>query len=186
MRRTLLITVSTLALATTSMSAQAPAAAKTAASKLLPGTRVGVFSSIQGSAINSTNGALSNTLVRLRDARFGRIVDTVMTDKQGMFAFRGVDPGNYVVEVMNPASDAVMASSSVLNVGTGEAVSALVKLPFRIPAFAGLIGNTTQTTAQAVSTAAQAVTAAAASSNTVGETLTGTPATCIQNNETCQ
>jgi hypothetical protein len=64
-----------------------------------------------------------------------------------------------------------------MNVGTGEAISALVKLPFRIPPFAGLIGNGSQSTASAVSSAAQAVTAAATSSNTVAETLAGTPAT---------
>src|SRR5471030_1933324 len=154
MKRTLLISLSALAIAATSVYAQAPAAA--AATKLLPGTRAGVLSSIQGNAVSSTNGSLTNTLVRLRDARFGHIIDTVMTDKQGMFAFRGVDPGNYVVEVMSPANQAVLASSQVLNVSTGEAISAIVKLPFRIPPFAGLIGNGSQTTASAVSTAAQA------------------------------
>jgi hypothetical protein len=176
MRRTLLITVGMLALAAASVSAQSPAAA--AATKLLPGTRAGVLSSIQGNAVTSSNGPLVNTAVRLRDARYGRIVDTVMTDKQGMFAFKGVDPGSYVVEVMNPANNTVMASSQVLNVSTGEAISALVKMPFRIPPLAGLLGNASQTTAQAVSNAAQAVTAAAASTNTVGETLSGVPATC--------
>jgi hypothetical protein len=175
MKRTLLISLSALAIAATSVYAQAPAAA--AATKLLPGTRAGVLSSIQGNAVSSTNGSLTNTLVRLRDARFGHIIDTVMTDKQGMFAFRGVDPGNYVVEVMSPANQAVLASSPVLNVSTGEAVSALVKLPFRIPPFAGLLGNAGQTTASAVTTAAQAVTAAAAASNTVAETLVGAAAT---------
>jgi len=174
MRRTFLIMASAVLLAAP-LSAQAPVAA--AASKLLPGTRVGIFSSIQGNALNSTNGALTNTLVRLRDARYGHIVDRAMTDKVGAFTFRGVDPGNYVVEIMNPANEVVLASSPVLNVSAGEAVSALVKMPFRIPAFAGLIGNSTQTTASAVSTAAQAVTAAAASSNTVAETLVGAAST---------
>jgi hypothetical protein len=155
--------------------AQAPATA--AVTKLLPGTRAGVLSSIQGNAVTSTNGALADTMVRLRDARYGRIVSTVMSDKQGAFAFRGLDPGNYVVEVMSPANNAVLASSPMLNVSTGEAISALVKLPFRIPPFAGLIGNSSQTTASAVSTAAQAVTAAATSSNTVAETLVGAAAT---------
>ncbi len=178
MRRTLLITLCAFALTASSAVAQSPAAA--AASKLLPGTRSGVLSSIQGNAVSAQNGALPDTLVRLRDARMGRIVDTVTTDKQGMFAFKGVDPGNYVVEVMSPANNAVMASSQMLNVSTGEAISALVKLPFRIPPFAGLIGNSSQTTASAVSTAAQAVTAAAASSNTVAETLSGAPATCAK------
>jgi hypothetical protein len=174
MRRTLLIMVSALVLAAP-LSAQAPSGATV--SRLLPGTRSSIFSSIQGSAVNSTNGALTNTLVRLRDARYGHIVDRVMTDSKGTFVFRNVDPGNYVVEIMNPSNEAVLASSPVLNVSAGEAVSALVKLPFRIPAIAGLIGNSTQTTASAVSTAAQAVTAAAASSNTVAETLVGAAAT---------
>jgi len=136
-----------------------------------------VLSSIQGNAVNGSNRALNDTLVRLRDARMGRIVETMTTDKQGMFAFRGIDPGNYVVEVMSPANNGVLASSQVLNVGAGETVSALVKLSFRIPPLAGLIGNGSQTTASAVSTAAQAVTAAAASSNTVAETLAGAAST---------
>ena len=36
-----------------------------------------------------------------------------------------------------PGSDSVLAASQVLNVGAGEAVSAVVKLPFRIPPFGG-------------------------------------------------
>ena|SRR5256885_7048420 len=175
MRGTLLIAGGALTLLSMTSSAQTPATA--AVTKLLPGTRVGVLSSIQGNAMSSTNGALADTVVRLRDARYGRIVSTVTSDKQGAFAFRGLDPGNYVVEVMSPANNAVLASSQVLNVSTGEAISALVKLPFRIPPFAGLIGNGSQTTASAVSTAAQAVTAAATSSNTVAETLAGVAAT---------
>ncbi len=183
MRTTIVITASVLAMATASLFAQAPAA--TAAAKLLPGTRAGVLSSIQGNAVTSTNGSLANSLVRLRDARFGRIIDTVMTDKSGMFAFRGVDPGSYVVEVMSPANNAVLASSPMLNVSTGEAVSALVKLPFRIPPFAGLLGNSSQTTASAVTQAAQAVTAAAVSNNTVAEIVAGTPATCVEYPKPC-
>jgi hypothetical protein len=169
------IAVALLVLCASSSNAQTPVAASV--SKLLPGTKGGALSLIQGSALNSTNGSMTDTFVRLRDARYGRIVNSTLTDKQGVFVFRGVDPGNYVVEVMNPANNAVMASSQMLNVGPGEAISALVKMPFRIPPIAGLLGNSSQTTAQAVSTAAQAVTAAAASSNTVAETLAGEPST---------
>ena len=173
MSRTIATAVAVIALMSASAFAQAPAAA----TKLLPGTRPNVLSAIQGNAVNQSNGSLTDTVVRLRDARNGKIVSAVTTNKQGAFAFQGVDPGSYVVEVMTPAQNAVMASSQVLNVGTGEAISTLVKLPFRIPPFAGLIGNGTQTTTQAVSTAAQAVTAAAASSNTVAETLAGAAST---------
>jgi hypothetical protein len=160
--------------------AQAPVA--TVTPKLLPGTRPNTLASIKGNAVSQSNSSLSDTVVRLRDARYGRIVSKVTTNKQGLFSFEGVDPGNYVVEVMNPAQNAVMASSPVLNVGSGEVISALVKLPFRIPPIAGLLGNTTQTTTQAVTTAAQAVTAAAASNNTVGETLTGEASTTTTTN----
>ena len=90
--------------------------------ELLPGTRSALLSSIQGNAVTSQNGALVNTAVRLRDARMGRIVESVTTDKQGMFAFKGVDPGNYVVEIMSPANNGVLASSQVMNVGSVRCV----------------------------------------------------------------
>jgi hypothetical protein len=35
----------------------------------------------------------------------------------------------------------LLAASQILNVNAGEAVSAVVKLPFRVPPFAGLIGS---------------------------------------------
>ena len=121
---------------------------------MLPGTRPNVLTTIQGNALTSTNGALSNALVRLRDARIGRIVDTQLTDKSGLFAFKALDPGSYIVEVMSN-DQSILAASQMLNVNAGEAISAVVKLPFRIPPFAGLLGNTTPS--------AVAVTAAAAS-----------------------
>src|SRR5262245_43935299 len=65
--------------------AQAPVA--TIAPKLLPGTKAGLLSSIQGNAVNQANGSLVDTVVRLRDARYGRIVSSVTTNKQGLFSF---------------------------------------------------------------------------------------------------
>ena len=107
--------------------------------------RPGVPTIIQGNALNSTNGQLPNTIVRLRDARFGRIVDTEITDKSGLFAFRNVDPGTYIVEMMGDDST-VLAASQLLNVNAGEMVSAVVKLPFRVPPFASAMGvNSTPT-----------------------------------------
>ncbi len=180
MRKTLLVALGVLTLGAASF-AQAPppsvaATSKSAAgSKLLPGTRSNVLSTIEGKATNAENVPLPNTLVRLRDARRGGIVDSTMTDKLGVFIFRNVDPGNYVVEVMDQTNK-VIATSPMLNVGTGEALSAIVKIPYRIPAFAGLLG-TSGSTAAAITTAAQAVTAAAAASNTVAQSLTGAAAT---------
>ena len=122
--------------------------------KTLPGTRANVFTTIQGNALSSTNGPLADSVVRLRDARFGRIVDTELTDRSGLFTFRGVDPGTYVVELMDKDSQTILAASQMLNVNGGEAVSAVVKLPFRIPPFAGLMGTSSTPTAAALTTQA--------------------------------
>src|SRR5689334_9525952 len=56
-----------------------PAANPSATAGLLPGTRANVFPTIRGNALSAVNEALANTTVRLRDARFGRIVDTQVT-----------------------------------------------------------------------------------------------------------
>jgi hypothetical protein len=159
-----------LALGTLSVAAQQPVApgapvttvATTAvkpnlasvAPKLLPGTRTGVFTTIQGNALNATNGMLPNTLVRLRDARFGRIVNTTVSDQSGLFAFRTVDPGSYIVELVAQDDQSVLAASQILNVNAGDVVSAVVKLPFRIPLLAGLLGNTLPSAAAVTTQAA--------------------------------
>ena len=109
--------------------------------RLLAAARAVAPTMIQGNALSSTNGQMPNTVVRLRDARFGRIVGTEITDQSGLFAFRNVDPGTYIVEVMGSDSQTILAASQMLNVNAGEAVSAIVKLPFRIPPFAGLMGG---------------------------------------------
>ena len=122
------------------------------APRMLPGTRPNVLTTIQGNALNSTNGGLADAVVRLRDARIGRIVDSQITDNSGLFAFKAVDPGSYIVEIVGN-DQTILAASQMLNVNAGEAVSAVVKLPFRIPPFAGLLGNTTPS-ALAVTSAA--------------------------------
>ena len=107
--------------------------------RLLPGTRPDVFSVIQGNALTSSDGALANASVRLRDARFGQIVGTQVTDQAGLFAFRGIDPGSYIVEIVDANRASVLAASQVLNAGPGQAILAVVKLPFRTSPFAGVL-----------------------------------------------
>jgi hypothetical protein len=125
---------------------------------VLPGIKSGLLTTIQGNALTATNGALPDSLVRLRDARFGRIVATQTTDKSGLFAFKVIDPGSYVIEIIGPDQTAVMGASQLIHVSAGEAVSAVVKLPFKIPPFAGLLGNTApQITAVTASAATSGV-----------------------------
>jgi hypothetical protein len=121
--------------------------------RLLPGTHPDAFTTIQGNALNSTNGFLADAPVRLRDVRFGRIVDSTMTDKAGVFTFRHVDPGSYVVELVGK-DQTILAASQVVNVDAGAAVSAIVKLPFRIPPFGGLLGHSAASSLAVASAAA--------------------------------
>jgi hypothetical protein len=116
------------------------------------------FTTIQGNALTSTDGPLNGVTVRLRDARFGRIVGTQLTDKSGLFAFKAVDPGTYIVEIINN-DESVLAASQLLNVNAGEAISAVVKLPFRVPPVAGLMGGADAPAVIAVQAAATAIAA---------------------------
>ena len=112
------------------------------------------LTTIQGNALDATNGNLANVVVRLRDARFGRIVDTELTDKSGLFAFRTLDPGSYIVELIGNQST-VLAASQILNVEAGEIVSAIVQLPLLVPVV-GAAGTSTVATAAAIVTEAAA------------------------------
>lgn len=134
-------------------SARAATPARALVPAVLPGTPESAFSTIQGNALDSVNGTLADSLVRLRDARLGRIVNTQLTDKAGLFEFRAVDPGSYVVELVGSAAT-VLAASQLISVNAGEAVLAVVKLPFGLPPLGGLLGHTASQAATVTSAAA--------------------------------
>jgi len=121
------------------------------------------LTTIQGNTLTSTNGVLPNVVVRLRDARAGRIRDTQTTDRAGLFAFHSIEPGTYVVEIVG-SDQTILAASQLLNVDAGETVSAIVKLPFSMPLLGGLLGHTVQSAA--------AVAAAAAASGVLAAKVT--------------
>jgi hypothetical protein len=154
----------------------APMYAQSTAPKLLPGTKPGVLSTIAGKAVTSTNTPIGSSVIRLRDVRFGRVVATTITDKAGQFEFKAVDTGSYIVEMMSASNDVVLASSSILYVGSGEILSTLLRMPLSSPALGSLLGTSTPALS-AVTTAAQAITAAAGSSNTPAAMPAGEPAT---------
>jgi hypothetical protein len=132
--------------------------------RVLVGTGSEAFVTIQGSALSSSNRMLTDATVRLRDARFGRIVDVTTTDKAGMFIFRRVNPGTYVAELVD-RDGGVLGASELLNANAGETLSAVVKMPFRIPV-AGVLGNSAP--------AAALITATAAASGVLATRVTAT------------
>jgi len=136
----------------------------------LPGTRTTAQNTIEGTALDSSNAPLRRAAVRLRDARYGRIVASQQTDAMGQFAFRNVDPGTYIVELVD--KDKVLAASPLLNVDSGDIATAILKLPFRIPPGGGFFGTTTASVA--------AIAAAAAAAGVIANEVTGIEASPTQ------
>jgi hypothetical protein len=134
--------------------------------RLLPGTPPDVLATIEGNVLDSTGRPMTHVRLRLRDARRGPIVATTTTDDAGLFAFRSLDPGSYIVELVSDDAT-VMASSQLLYIDAGDVVSAVVKLPFKVAPFGGLLGHSLPS--------ALAVAAAAASAGVLAATVSGDP-----------
>ena len=119
-------------LSTTSGSGAAPASTP-------PGTVAAAFGTIHVSALSAGNSPLPRWIVRLRDARYGRLVATNVTDDEGSFAFRDVDPGSYIIELIG-GDQTVRATSALLAVNAGTSVFAVVRLPTERGAITALFG----------------------------------------------
>lgn len=150
------------------VAASVPSAAQQSA-PAIRGAQGGLSASILGTAVNWTNTALASAPVRLRNARSGRVINSATTDRFGAFRFNDLEPGSYVAELMSPGSDGVLATTSIINVDSGQSVAALIKLPFRTVPLGGTLGKTLP--------AALAITAAAAAAGVLATSVTGAPAT---------
>jgi hypothetical protein len=144
MRTRFLMAIGVLAtLSVISVPAQQPGAA-TAGQGLpagvLPGTKLSAFTTIQGSALSATGAALAYRDLRLRDARVGRLVRSLRTDEYGLFAFRIVDPGSYIVELLDREDKAVLAASPLLHLNAGEVGSAVVREPMPLESIELFVG----------------------------------------------
>jgi hypothetical protein len=103
---------------------------------------------IQGSAIDSSNGVLVNTLVRVRDARLGRIVDQSLTSKVGAYTFKGLEPGSYIVEIVSNKQTTI-GTTSLISANAGQTVTAVVRLPFTPSLIGAILGQQAPATSAA-------------------------------------
>jgi hypothetical protein len=97
----------------------------------LLGVRSDALGTIRGYALTAAHSPLPRAILRLRNAAAGTIVGTQMTDLAGTFTFLSVDPGTYVIELYSDDQRTVLAASEVLNINSGQAISAVVQLPLR-------------------------------------------------------
>jgi hypothetical protein len=155
--------------ATATVAGGVPVAAQQQGAPAVRAGQAGLSASIQGTAVNWTNTPLANAPVRLRNARNGRVLDSMLTNRFGAFGFRGLEPGSYVVELMSAGHDAVLATTPIINVDSDQTVAALIKLPFRSPPAGGALGKSLPTVL--------AVTAAAVAAGVLATSVTGAPVT---------
>ena len=151
----LIVTSGLSALAQTPTPGAAPASSGPGARVPTTVARRTGFGEIRGAALSATNGALPKSVVRLRDTRTGRLSGTKLTDETGLFVFDGVEPGNYVVELVGDR-EKVLAASQLITVDSDVVVSAIVKLPIKTLALGGLLGNNVSAAAIVAATAAAA------------------------------
>jgi hypothetical protein len=118
---------------------------------------------IYGSARSANNTGLPHALLRLRNARTGRIQTQTISDAKGEFAFPNVDPGSYVVELLDETGQ-VLAAGELLDVDLGQTVATIVRLPMG-PRGLGWFGD-----------AAGVIASAAASAGVLAVAATGSPA----------
>lgn len=99
-----------------------------------------------GTARDAGDDIIAEAHVQLRNLHTGAVGQTAITNGEGAFAFRAIEPGTYVVE-LTLATGAVAALSEATTVGTGEVVQTLVRLTTRTRTFGWWLGSTTNSVA---------------------------------------
>ncbi len=100
-----------------------------------------IRSLINGVAIDSDQAPLPNATIRLRNLETNQIEQVVTANARGEFSFVARPDVPYVVEIADQAGR-VVAVSDVIMANAGEVAGAIVTLPSRLPALAGVFGDT--------------------------------------------
>lgn len=80
---------------------------------------------INGTAQSSAGQTLSNYTVQLRNLQTGQLAGTTTSNTAGSFSFAGLNPANYVIEIVNEAG-VVVGSSASIAVAAGATVTVTV------------------------------------------------------------
>lgn len=80
---------------------------------------------VNGVAADASKNPLANHTVRLRNLSNGQITSVTTSTANGSFSFAGVNPGNFVIEIVNSAGQ-VIATSSTIAVTAGTTATVAV------------------------------------------------------------
>lgn len=100
-----------------------------------------IRSLINGVAIDSDQTPLPNATIRLRNLDENKIEQVVTANERGEFSFIARPDVPYVVEIADQAGR-IVAVGDVIMANAGEVAGAVVALPSRLPALAGVFGDT--------------------------------------------
>jgi len=111
------------------------------------------LATILGNTLAMVKGPVPQTVVRLRNARNGRIVGSDTTNGAGEFTFHLVEPGAYIAEAV-AANQSVVASSQLIGANGGEVTSVVLKLPSNLSQLVSVVGSPSSSNAALESQAA--------------------------------
>jgi hypothetical protein len=77
---------------------------------------------LNGTAQTAQGQSLANYTVQLRNLQTGQLAGSTTSNAAGSFSFSGLTPGNYVVEVVNPAGT-IVGTSAATSVAAGATVT---------------------------------------------------------------
>src|SRR3954471_22781246 len=80
--------------------------------------------SLAGTATTANGAILANVTVQLRDLATGEVAGTTTSSDKGEFSFTVLNPGDYVVEIVD-ASGQVIGTSGAVTLAAGATVTSL-------------------------------------------------------------
>jgi hypothetical protein len=95
---------------------------------------------LSGTARSSNGQPIEDCTAQLRDVLTGQLVGTTKCDRAGAFMFTSLNPGNYVVEIVN-AQGLVVGTSAVSAVAAGASVAISVTAATTVAATGGGIST---------------------------------------------
>jgi hypothetical protein len=95
---------------------------------------------ISGTARNAQNQVLPNVKVQLRNVDTGQLVATTKAGSDGRFEFSGLNPGSYVVEIVDD-SGKIVGLSPMTPLSAGGTVAGLVIVASATGALAGAVAT---------------------------------------------
>lgn len=119
---------------------------------LIPGTRAAALRDlvrIIGTARSATDSPIARARVRLRSVALGTVSSAATANDSGEFVFGEIEPGTYIVELVDEAGR-VLAVNYV-SAASGEKVATYVRMPYRGAGPAGLFSATAGTVVTAAS-----------------------------------